>query len=136
MFVFCSQGRVKTMSQTFAFTRINSSQYTLAITLPSHQQYYMKGEIELRLANTDWLSYLEQPSEPRRWRLNPDWEYCEMIKGDMTDLNSPEDILLYFLKKRRSADKYWSWRNTKFRARRTDSDIYSCMRTKKFKLKC
>lgn len=120
-------------------------QYTLAVTVPTANMYQFHGQLEIRRDARDALKkditeFFERLNEPRRWRLNPDWTYCEYIHrdsgNDNTTVNAKykEDLMIHFLRRIQSAEKSWAWRNIKsvtknaynMRPQRFTEDIYSC----------
>lgn len=71
--------------------------------------------MEIRLQSENILSYFdfEKPKEQRKWKINPDWSYCDFIKGgEKHNFETAEEQLMYFLKKIQSTTSSWAWRNT------------------------
>ncbi|CAL8108692.1 unnamed protein product [Orchesella dallaii] len=85
--------------------------YTLAIAVPENANRFI-GELEIRLQDENILSYFDKTNEPRKWKINPDWSYCEYIRGGKT-FETKEDLLLHFLEKIQGATPSWPWRNTR-----------------------
>lgn len=98
--------------------------------------------------------FFEAPDEPRRWRVNPDWTYCEYIRGAHPSYNNNKEgvtmipvklglwirqrinfclgLILHFLREIQLANHSWPWRNTglgnksPFKEHSLDSQIYIC----------
>jgi len=86
--------------------------YTLAIAVPENANRFV-GELEIRLQEENILSYFDKTNEPRKWKINPDWSYCDYIRGgDKYNFASKEDLLLHFLTKIQRSTGSWPWRNT------------------------
>ncbi len=101
-------------------------------------QFYGQAEIRLDEKNTDVTNFFEKPNELRKWRLNPDWTYCEYVQRDQDNDNltftSKEESLLHFLRKIQKAQNSFKWRNTKIGIKKQigrggehkPREIYSC----------
>lgn len=120
--------------QKYEYERIAGTPYTLGISVP-RSLYKFHGEIEAYMAskNMDLTEYFDQDGE-RNWQLNPDWTYCEIFRGEKMKFDTPEDLLLHFLRLIRSSPNSWAWKNTgvgiKLRHgdknKHFDGMIYSC----------
>lgn len=52
-------------------------------------------------------------NKPRRWSLNPNWQYCTYIRSTYTELlHTQEDELLHFMRRMKMGHGSWKWRNT------------------------
>ncbi|CAL8093183.1 unnamed protein product [Orchesella dallaii] len=128
--------RVRVRKQQYAYAKINKTQYTLGVTVPKANMYQFHAELEIRLdaQQKNVSTFFDKPNEPRKWRLHPDWTYCEYIRGGpqkKEDKLSKEDILIQFLQKIQLAKGSWPWRNIKYGNKNTyvptpPSEIYSC----------
>lgn len=109
------QKRVTLRKQVYFFAKVPQTPYTLALTLPESQQFKYEGETEIRLAQDNNLTrFFDSPREPRRWRLNPDWTYCDFIRGDLPIYRrDKEGLFLHFLKEIQNANTSWQWKTTK-----------------------
>ncbi|XP_035710380.1 voltage-dependent calcium channel subunit alpha-2/delta-3 isoform X2 [Folsomia candida] len=125
--------RVLLRRQKYAYVKIPNTVYTLAITLPESQQYEFTGGMEIRRdgQGRNVTHFFEAPDEPRRWRVNPDWTYCEYIRGAHPEFrDNKEGLILHFLREIQQANTSWPWRNTGIGITRRqptlDSQVYIC----------
>jgi hypothetical protein len=125
--------------QRYAYTKIPSTPYTLGITVPDSHRYKFHGQIEMRRdgLGKNVTQFFEAPGELRQWKVNPDWTYCEYIRGEhpeFKDKTKKEDLVLHFLREIQKAQTSWAWKNTGVGIHTAKppgmgSDIYSCKRT-------
>ncbi|ODM90180.1 Voltage-dependent calcium channel subunit alpha-2/delta-4 [Orchesella cincta] len=121
--------RVTLHSQHYEFQRVKvmnkqkSSQnfitpYTLAIAFSEKNANEFIGKLDTRSKEEDILSYFEEINEPRKWKINPDWSYCDYIQdGEKYKFASKEDLLLHFIRKSQRSTGSWLWR---------ENGIYEC----------
>ncbi|ODM90179.1 Voltage-dependent calcium channel subunit alpha-2/delta-4, partial [Orchesella cincta] len=124
-----TERRVTLHSQHYEFQRVKvmnkqkSSQnfitpYTLAIAFSEKNANEFIGKLDTSSKEEDILSYFEEINEPRKWKINPDWSYCDYIQdGEKYKFSSKEDLLLNFLRKIQRANGSWLWR---------ENGIYEC----------
>jgi hypothetical protein len=137
---FCSllQRRVTIRKQKFEYSKVKMTPYTLGLTVPQNMHRFI-GEMELRRdiqQGMDVTSFFGPPDSSasnRKWMINPDWTYCEYVRGGV-HFDNKEELLLHFLKQIQKAKGSWAWRNTGVgikprhaaKDKVLDGDIYSC----------
>lgn len=120
--------------QKYAYVKIPHTTYTLGLALPESHQYEFTGQMEIRRdgQGRNVTHFFEVPEERRRWKVNPDWTYCEYIRGAPPEFkDNKEGLVLHFLREIQQANHSWPWRNTGIGLTRRsqpslDSQIYIC----------
>jgi len=131
---------VTVRKQRYAYTKIPTTPYILGITVPDSHRYKFHGQIELRRdgLGKNVSQYFEGPRELRQWKVNPDWTYCEYIRGGGSREEkdkTKEGLVIHFLREIQNAKNSWAWSNTGIgvasnaRHPSMTSDIYSCKPT-------
>jgi hypothetical protein len=106
--------RVSIRSQKHEYVKIQNTSYTLGLSTPENLNTF-NGQMELFLEREqghDVVSYFDEiNTTERKWMINPNWNYCEYVRGG-TQFDSKEELLLHFIRKIQSAKKGWKWKNT------------------------
>ncbi|XP_042896013.1 voltage-dependent calcium channel subunit alpha-2/delta-3 isoform X4 [Parasteatoda tepidariorum] len=99
--------RVVTRNNSYYYGPLNNTPFALVIALPEpYGRYRVKGEIEVKMRTEDIKQYFKG----NRWRIHPDWVYCETAKKEGDAYISPEDIIRNFLQEAMGSQKF-KWRS-------------------------
>jgi len=131
------QKRVTIRKQKYEYMKVRNTPYTLGLVVP-HNMNRFEAELEIRrdLPSGADVSTFFGPTTGghKRWMVNPDWTYCEYIRGGH-HFDNKEDLLIHFLQQIQKARGSWAWRNTGVgiktrhsggKEKILDGDIYSC----------
>ncbi|CAG7830444.1 unnamed protein product [Allacma fusca] len=127
--------RVTIRNQKYEYRKLDNTSYSLAISVPQNM-YRFKGVIDVTRVIRDGkldvvkLFDVQKDTNPRKWKLHPDWSYCWYIKTPegkerTKDKSAQENLLMYFIKKiQTTTHKNWMWKNLM----KSQEEIYHCDR--------
>lgn len=106
--------RVVTRSHNYYFGPLESSPFSLGISLPSpYGKYRVDGQVEVKRKDYDYSSYFEGSE----WHVHPDWVYCEAPVTATPE--TPEEAIRVFLTQVRTTSSV-RWKASSTRPRLYD----------------
>ncbi|XP_067138072.1 voltage-dependent calcium channel subunit alpha-2/delta-3-like isoform X3 [Centruroides vittatus] len=105
---FDDMRRVVTRTNTYYYGPIENTPFSMAISIPEpYGHYRVTGQIEVKLMKEDWRDYFKGD----KWRVHPDWVYCDIRNKDEDIKLSPEKIIRKFLTELLQTQQF-RWRTT------------------------
>lgn len=105
---FDNMRRVVTRTNTYYYGPIENTPFSMAISIPEpYGHYRVNGQIEVKLMKEDWRDYFKGD----KWRVHPDWVYCDIRNKDEDIKLTPEKIIKKFLTELLQTQQF-RWRTT------------------------
>ncbi|GFY46451.1 hypothetical protein TNIN_133223 [Trichonephila inaurata madagascariensis] len=134
--------RVVTRRNSYYYGPIENTPYSLVIALPEpYGQYRLSAQIEVKRRTENLQQYFKDD----KWRVHPDWVYCESKTKEGDPIMSPEDIIRKFIHEAENSQNFkWKSQSTSppvndaplcdkhlvqslvFDAKATDVDVKKC----------
>jgi len=108
--------RVTVREQDYFYYNISNTPFTLGIALPAkYGKYRVRGGMEL---NQKGRIDVNQLFPDERWKLHPDWVYCEYNYAGQQDdrkVDTPEKNMRHFLERLADERANFNWGTTRVR---------------------
>ncbi|GIY65050.1 hypothetical protein CEXT_424731 [Caerostris extrusa] len=134
--------RVVTRRNSYYYGPIENTPYSLVIALPEpYGQYRLAGQIEVKRRTENLQQYFKDD----KWRVHPDWVYCESKTKEGDPIITPEDVIRKFIHEAENSQNFkWKSQSTSppvndaplcdkhlvqslvFDAKATDVDVKKC----------
>ena len=120
--------RVTVREQDYFYYNISNTPFTLGIALPNkYGKFRVRGGMEVNQQRIDGESWhyfatnviavipVNQLFPDDRWKLHPDWVYCEYNYAGQDDrkFDSPEKNMRHFLERLADERSSFNWGNTR-----------------------
>lgn len=122
--------RVTTRRHKYFYNAIEGTPFSLGLAIPEgYGMYEVLGEQEIKHSHVNVTEYFKGS----KWRVHPDWVYCEYNSMSDHRFKTPEEQVLWFLSK--AGKPGWKWMSLRPRSplkdgphnmKKTEKDSYFC----------